>query len=42
MAYVDGVVLHQFDAVDNTSNQAHGGVGLWDGAVEFKNFVTEK
>jgi len=43
--YVDGkeVLHHQFDAVDNYFNQAHVGVGLWDGAVEFKNFfVTEK
>ena len=43
--YVDGkeVLHHQFDAVDNYFNHAHVGVGLWDGAVEFKNFfVTEK
>ena len=43
--YVDGkeVLHHQFDAVDNYFNQAHVGVGLWDGSVEFQNFfVTEK
>ena len=43
--YVNGkeVLHHQFDAVDNYFNQAHVGVGLWDGSVEFQNFfVTEK
>lgn len=44
IVFVDGqeVMNHSFDKVEPYFNDAYVGLGLWDGAVEFQNFlVTE-
>lgn len=44
IVYVDNekCLTHKFDKVEDFYNQGYAGVGLWDGAVNFKNFYVDK